>query len=223
MKLKSFQETTKIDRDINDLAYLIGILRDGCFTRNKSNYIYRIRVYQKNKDLIDKIAKKFKNLFGKQPIIESDKRNGVWCLKLNSKRIYNKLVTISDYPGNQQGWKIPNWILKSTLDIKKNYVKGFFDAEGGVPHVEERDVKKKDIRIHFSQGNKEVLNDIKEMINLFGIKGGKICGPYFKKGYKNPMYAFIIHGVNEVTKFYHTFGSLHPLKIIRLKLIEDIK
>lgn len=210
------------DRNLSELAYIIGALRDGCFTRKRENYIYRIRVYQKDKAWILQLAKKFQQLFDKKPAIEFDNRKNVFNLRLDSKKIYEGLTKLAEYPGNQKRWKTPKWILKSPQRIQKEYVKGFFDAEGGVPHVEKRKIEPTNIRIHFSQGNKKSLIELKKIINSFGVKTGSICGPYFKKNYKDPQYVLMIHGIKEVTKFYHIFGSLHSLKIKRLNIIRKM-
>jgi len=222
MKFKSFQNLKLNNDTVNDLSYFIGVLRDGCFTKKETNGIYRIRVYQKDKEFIEMLFKKLTNFLIKKPIINLDSRTGVWCLSINSKGIYEEIVKLSEYPGSQKDWITPKWILSFCDSVKKEYVKGFFDAEGGVPHLDEKKFKNKNINIYFSQGNKEVLEELKFIINNFGIKTGKVCGPYYKKGYENPQYALKIHGINQVVKFYNIFDSNHPLKIKRLNLIRNL-
>lgn len=215
-------EQFSLNRNLSELAYIIGALRDGCFTEIKENYIYRIRVYQKDKKWILQLAEKFQWLFDKKPAIEFDNRKNVFNLRLDSKEIYKVITKVAEYPGNQKQWNTPKWILKSPQKIQKEYVRGFFDAEGGIPHVEKREIKPTNIRVHFSQGNKKSLVELKKMINNFGIKTGSVCGPYFKKNYKDPQYALMIHGIKEVTQFYQIFGSLHSLKIKRLSIIRKM-
>ena len=203
-------------------AYIIGALRDGCFTRNKKYYVYRVRIYQKNKEWLEKVADKFHEAFGKMPTIKHDKRDGVWCLILDSKSIYQKLLDMSEFPGNQKIWKTPKFVLEAPKEIKKEYIRGFFDAEGGVPHIEKKKQEQKNIRVYFSQVNKEALVGLKGLIEEFGIKCGKISGPYFKKGFEYPTYGLRIHGTKEVTKFSMFIGSLHPEKNLRLNAIEEL-
>ena len=100
-----------------DMAYLLGALRDGCFTRNSKHYTYRIRIYQKNKEWIETLSKIIKQLFKKEPIISLDKRDNVWNLMINSREIYEKLVRISDFSGNQKTWNVPKFVLNSTSRI----------------------------------------------------------------------------------------------------------
>lgn len=201
------------------LSYFLGAMRDGCFIRNVKNSTYRIRIYQKNKKWIEELAKISEDLFGKKPLITLDKRDNVWSLMINSRHIYEAITRMSNYPGTQSKWNTPEVVLDAPLEIQKEYVKGFFDSEGGVPHVECGNVEPKNIRIHFTQSNRECLEGLKQIISDFGIKTGNICGPYFKKGYTNPVYRLKIHGIREVAKFFDNIGSLHPEKSMRLSLI----
>ncbi len=205
-----------------DTAYIIGALRDGCFTRNEKYYVYRVRIYQKNKEWLEKISDKFHQTFGKMPTIKHDSRDNVWCLVLDSKDIFQKLVKLSEFPGNQKTWKTPRFVLEAPKEIKKAYICGFFDAEGGVPHIEKKEQEQKNIRIYFSQVSQEALIELKSLIEGFDIKCGKVSGPYFKKGFKHPTYGLRIHGISEVAKFSTLIGSLHHEKILRLKTIEEL-
>lgn len=220
----SIQKQSETDLNVieTNTAYIIGALRDGCFTVNKKYHVYRVRIYQKNKEWLEKIADKFYQTFGKKPRIEYDRRDGVWCLILDSKSVYDKLLELSEFPGNQKIWKTPKTVLEASQDIKKAYIRGFFDAEGGVPHIEKKKQEQKNIRIYFSQVSKNALTELKTLIEEFGIKCGRISGPYFKIGYKHPTYGLRIHGIKEVAKFSVLIGSMHPEKILRLGAIEEL-
>ncbi len=200
-------------------AYFLGALRDGCFIRNDKSSIYRIQIYQKNKKWIEILSKIIERIFDKKPLIVLDRRDDVWSLILNSKEIYEKVIKISDYKGTQKNWNTPRMILESPLEIQKEYVKGFFDSEGGVPHVEMSKVKPKNIRVHITQSNKQCLDELKIIIHNMGIKTGKVCGPYYKNGYNSPIYRLKIHGIKKVTKFSNIIGSSHPEKQKRLMMI----
>lgn len=216
MKLKiSVQEKPE-----NLTAYFLGALRDGCFIKNEKNSTYRIRIYQKNKEWIDNLAKMSVILFGKKPTVSIDERDCVWSLMINSKEIFEKVCELSNYPGSQKEWNTPKIVLNSSLETKIEYVRGFFDAEGGVPHVEKGWVENKNVRIHFTQCNKKCLDELKQIVSDLGIKMGKVCGPYFKKGYKTTVYRLKIHGIWEVVNFFDKIGSLHPEKNHRLSLIK---
>ena len=55
---------------------------------------------------------------------------------------------------------------------KISYVRGFFDAEGGIPRN-----KKARFYIQLTQNDKEKLEKIKKLLNDLGIKTGKIHNP----------------------------------------------
>ena len=75
-------------------AYIIGAMRDGTFTKNKKHYIYRIRIYQKNKEWLEKLSDMITEKFGKKPGLVCDNRSGLWCLLVNSRRIYENDKTV---------------------------------------------------------------------------------------------------------------------------------
>ncbi len=202
-----------------EMAYILGAIRDGSFIRNDKNSIYRIRIYQKDRKWIETVSNKMEKLFGKKPTISLDNRDHVWNLMVNSREIYEKVVAIGAYTGSQKTWAVPEAILSSPSDTQKEFVKGFFDAEGGLPHVERAEIEPKDICIHFTQCNKRCLEDVMQMLHRFGLKTGRVCGPYYKKGFADPVYRLKIHGKREVTKFSHIIGSDHTQKQARLKLV----
>jgi hypothetical protein len=103
------------------LAYLIGALRDGCFTIDKKQSAYRLRIYQKSKEWLEKIARILKRSFRKEPTFYLDKRKNVWCLTLSSKRVIERLLAISDYNFDQTLWLTPRWILDGDIKFKAAY------------------------------------------------------------------------------------------------------
>ena len=158
-------------------------------------------------------------LFHKQPTLSCDKRDGVWSLMINSKSIFCQIEGLSSYPGSQKVWNTPELILNSSQEVQKEYVSGFFDSEGGVPHIENRHVEAKNLSASFTQCCKSSLEELKSILNTFGIHTGRVCGPYYKYGYSNPVYRLKIHGAREISKFHHLIGSKHPEKKLRLEII----
>ncbi|MBI4176749.1 MAG: LAGLIDADG family homing endonuclease [Candidatus Aenigmarchaeota archaeon] len=114
-------------------------------------------------------------------------------------------------------------MISASKEIKINYIKGFFDAEGGVSRIDKKDFSPKDIRIYICQSNKQSLDELKNMIREFGIETGNVCEPYFKKGFGKPTYGLIIHGINNVNSFSEIIGSLHPEKLKRFEIIKGLK
>lgn len=112
-------------------------------------------------------------------------------------------------------WNTPNFVLRGSSATKRAYISGFFDAEGSINSLDKYGAnyfKPKDIRIYFAQANKRVLEELKSMIESFGIKCGNVVGPYVKKGTSTKMYGLIIHGREQCSNFYKTFYVYHPDK-----------
>ncbi|MBI3588581.1 hypothetical protein HY095_05275 [Candidatus Micrarchaeota archaeon] len=207
-----------------EIAYLIGALRDGNFSEVSSEGIYRIRFYQKSRLWLEFLEKIIEDNFGKKAGFYLDARHEVWCLSITSKEIYRELTQISEYTGDQATWKMPSWIVCGLPRLKKAYVRGFFDAEGSVNSLEKcSKPAEKDIGIYLAQANKAVLEEIRQVLLDFGIRCGRVCGPYVKKGASTEMYALIVHGSAQVLNSYNCFDSSHPEKVLRFNLLKSAK
>jgi len=98
------------------------------------------------------------------------------------------------------------------LNVKEEktaYIRGFFDAEGGIP----RD-KKERLYIQLSQKDKEKLEKLKKLLNDLGIKTGKIHNPSQKV---DPNYWRMYVLAESHKKFLRIIGSWHPRKIRTLE------
>ena len=195
-----------------DLAYLIGSLRDGCFTVDEKQKAYRIRIYQKSRAWLEKISDMLRKAFLKEPTFYLDKRRNVWCLTFSSKNAICELLSLSGYTFDQMIWLTPKWIYNEDLQIKAAYIRGFFDAEGSI--------ETNNVRIYIAQANKEVLEELRELLKEFGINALQIHGSYIKKGTRTKMYALLIHSKKRVLDFYAKIGSYHPDKISRFNRLQ---
>lgn len=90
-----------------------------------------------------------------------------------------------------------------TKEEKTAYLKGFFDAEGGVPHNDGR------FYIQLVQKNLPKIELIKELLTELGIKSGKIHNPSKRV---DPDYWRIFVLTGSQTKFANLIGSFHPVK-----------
>lgn len=120
----------------------------------------------------------------------------------------------------QNRWQIPSVILGGSKEVKKQFIRGFFDAEGEVPLSKNQSGRYKIwIRFHHSwDGNScSVLEQLKKLLEKdFGIQCGKVTGP--KKEKKIPSFDLAIYGQN-VCKFVKKIGTAHPRHIKRLKVM----
>ena len=105
---------------------------------------------------------------------------------------------------NQEYWDTPSIIKKSDNTIKKHYITGFFDAEGGVPRYT-------NIRfyVQFSQKNLKELNNVREILEEIGIRCGKIHNPSAEV---DPDYWRFFIRAQSYYDFADKVGSWHPRK-----------
>jgi len=113
----------------------------------------------------------------------------------------------------QKYWNTPNIIKRSSEKIKNAYVSGFWDAEGGCPHLETLgpNINKKDIYISFFQKNKESLEFIKFYLENKGIECGNIHWNQRKWLFKVKR--------KSILRFIKFIESKHKIKVRRLNLM----
>ncbi len=92
---------------------------------------------------------------------------------------------------------------------KKDYIRGFFDAEGGIPKA-----KEDRFYIQLTQSDKEKLSKIKDLLVHLGIETGKIHNPSKKV---DPHYWRIYVLSASQKRFVKEIGSWHPRKIRTLE------
>ncbi len=93
---------------------------------------------------------------------------------------------------------------------KIDYLRGYFDAEGGI-------AKNSSIRyyLYFCQKNKTELEEAKKYLEELGINCGKVHNPSVRM---DPNYWRFFVGVKSYNKFAKTIGSLHPEKVCYLRM-----
>jgi len=184
------------------LAYLLGALRDGSVDIRKGKN-YEIKIGQKNREWLVILQKIIAEKFGYTGSITRH-CNNYYILRITEREVVEKILKIS---GMRKGWKTPKIIKDQPLEVKKEYVKGFFDAEGGLPRNPQ-----KWRYISFDQKEKEPLRFIRKVLVECKIATTRIT---FTSG----AYQFRITRKESIVKFAKEVGSLHPDKRKRLKLL----
>ncbi|MFB6209832.1 MAG: LAGLIDADG family homing endonuclease [Candidatus Nanohaloarchaea archaeon] len=158
-------------------AYLKGMLHDS----TERDYTYRIS--QKNRELVEKLSSIINDLGFKSWIYEEGGR-GVHVVEF-SKQVL-------------QDFEI------SSESERKDYVRGYFDAEGSVP-------KSQDVRfyIYFAQKDEKDLKEVKNFLEEFDINTGKLHRP--SKTAKPDYWRFYISSKSH-QEFARKIGSWHPRK-----------
>ena len=179
-------ETTRRAPQIK--AYLLGALHDGTFSSNK-----RFRISQNGIDWLKILQKLFRELGYNSWIYKEGKNRKVYVLET--------LASFLDFNFNPLKLK--------TKKEKINYIKGFFDAEGGIPRN-----KKARFYIQLTQNDRKKLEKIKKILNSLKIDVGKIHNPSKSV---DPDYWRIYILAKSQQSFLAKIGTLHPRKVKVLK------
>jgi len=169
-------------------AYLLGTLHDGTFSSNK-----RFRISQLGTDWLEILQKLFKQL-----------GYNSWIYKEGANRRVYVLETLADFL--DFGF---NPLKLKNKEEKICYIKGFFDAEGGIPRNSEAR-----FYIQLTQNDKDKLEKLKKMLDGLGIKTGKIHNP---SKLVDPDYWRMYILSDYQRAFLSKIGSWHPRKIKTLK------
>lgn len=201
-----------------ELAYIAGMLRDGSISKSNNN-LYEIQISQKNIEFLKKIMKIMKKVFPNEKIRLVKYGRQTPRIKMYSKAVYLKLRNLLEYQGAQSRWSIPSCIKDAPKEVKKYFIRGFFDAEGEVPlSLNQSGNYKTWIRFHHSWDGEKciVLQELKEILeNDFEIKCGKVTNPKNEKNF--PSFDLMIYGKN-AKKFMKEIGTFNPKHLERFKI-----
>ena len=136
-------------------SYILGSLHDGTFSSNR-----RYRISQKGTDWLEML----KNLF-------SQLGYNSWIYKEGKDRDVYVLETLADF----LDFNFDPLLLKTKRE-KICYIKGFFDAEGGIPRN-----KNDRFYIQLMQSDKDKIEKLKTILSSLGIMTGKIHNPSYRR------------------------------------------
>ncbi|OHA77288.1 MAG: hypothetical protein A3H01_02075 [Candidatus Wildermuthbacteria bacterium RIFCSPLOWO2_12_FULL_40_9] len=179
-------ETTRRAPSIK--AYLLGALHDGTFSSNK-----RFRISQAGTDWLKVLQGLFRRI-----------GYNSWIYKEGKDRRVYVLETLADFLDFHF-----DPLRLETDEERIGYIKGFFDAEGGIPRKE-----KARFYIQLVQNDREKLEKLKFILKKLGIETGKIHNP--SKSVDPDYWRMYVLAKSQQT-FLGKIGSLHPRKIEVLK------
>jgi intein-encoded DNA endonuclease-like protein len=119
----------------SDLSYILGALRDGGIHYDLQNNTYKIHFEEQNKEYLEQeIQSRLERLF------ELDTRitlrpDGVHQIQFASKPIYLLFSKCFGMREIQQFWNTPIMMRDAPKYLKREYIRGFFDAEGTIEHL----------------------------------------------------------------------------------------
>ena len=164
------------------IAYLQGAMHDASLNKGK-----RIRFAQKNAQWLENIQQLLKRIGSNAWIYKEGKDRNVFVLET--------LCTDLNFAFDP--------CCLNTNQEKIFYVRGFFDAEGGIPLNNGR------FYIQLVQKNFEKIAYLKHFLESMGITCGKIHNPSKRI---DPDYWRIFIRAKDHEKFAKTIGSYHPVK-----------
>lgn len=195
----------------NGLGYLAGALRDGTVS-NEIQGEWTVSFYCINKKYLEIIQKLVKNLFGVEQKIE--RFGQVYGVRIRSKTLFLFFTLLFEAKRKQEEWNTPKLIQRSSRDVKLAYITGFFDAEGGIPHLEKmRNPSKKNLYVKFVQKNKESLEFIKKTLENENVNMGKVY-------YSDNKYVVKVN-MHSIPSFSQLIFPQHPAKAKRLILLKQ--
>jgi intein-encoded DNA endonuclease-like protein len=192
------KSSCKISKPGRDVYYILGFLADGCLSKRK--WKYEIEIYQKDKNLLNKISKMFEKNFNVKPQISW--HTNAYRLRVCSKPLF---VHISN-------------LYESALrdlvhmEYRKNFIAGFLDAEGSLVQT------KNGSRVAITQADVDVLRKISRVLRNYHIHS-KVYGPYDHKNSRKKMHYLHIEG-KHVKVFFRKIPSLrfstpHTMTLLR--------
>ena len=167
-------------------AYVLGALHDG--TQRKLTY----RIVSKDREYIEFLLKGIQSL-----------GQNAWMYKEGRMRNLYVIEFSKNF--------LKNFALKTEQD-KIDYIRGYFDAEGGVS----RDSCVR-YYIYFAQKNLSDLQQVKAFLEALEIKCGIIHNPSRRV---DPDYWRFFVSVKSYQDFANVIGSWHPIKsrFLRMKI-----
>lgn len=169
-------------------AYFLGALHDGTFSKNK-----RFRISQKGEEWLKVLQKLFTQLGYNSWIYKEGKDREIYVIET--------LATFLDFKFD------PLQLVGEQEKI--SYIRGFFDAEGGIPKS-----NKERFYIQLTQKDKKKIQKLKKMLNDIKIETGKIHNPS-KNVDPNYWRMYILTKSQEL--FVTKINSWHPRKIKTLR------
>ncbi len=140
------------DTITNESAYVLGwILTDGCI-----QYIpqkkYCIRFQVKDKEILEKI----RDVMGGNQEIKQDKRDGLWLLIINSKKLVKRLMDLGIVPNKTKITYISDEIPMSVMPA---LIRGIFDGDGSVS-IFYKNTTKRRLRSYICSASRALIDQI---------------------------------------------------------------
>ena len=181
-------------------------------------YYTYIRYSNTCKELLDEFEKDIKHEFKGIKITKGVCNSRTSFLQIHGRERINKFLEyLPDYKSH--AIFIPKQIIKNTKEIKKEYLRAFYDDEGSPSLRIFKKTMEWKRNLTLSSNSKIFLSEVKEILkNDFNIKTNKIRRTY-NNSERDKSYYLGISGKSEFIKFNKEISFLHPKRKEKLNLI----
>jgi len=202
-----------------DLAYIIGFFQgDGYLKKErlKGFQEYSIHFYESDKKVLERINNIMHKYFGicGNIYFQSDNKGSWYKLRFCSKPIYLFCKNILNLKAGKKEREVgvPRIIKKSQPTIQLSFIRGFFDAEGGVGET------KKNPWLEMGQASKDAPCEILTWIRAKLIEN-KIILSEPRRSRNWEFFRIRTAKRETIKKFFEIISSDHPKKIIKFNQI----
>ena len=230
---RSRKKVSLPDELTSELAYLVGALRDGCIsgTSTQEGIKEYVAWCSKSREFLEKVIIPLlsKVFIIDKPKIKPDRDK--FQVRVHIHSIVQFFKKVFSHPGGKQNdWDIPPVILASTREIKRSFIQGFFDAEGGSGNVEKLRYKYPwqssfPLRIWSASINHSKcfqLEKLKELLEEFGIHSHVKKVKSSSNKTKLPIFCLTIKNSQDKLLFITSISSRHPEKIKQLHTLKNL-
>jgi intein/homing endonuclease len=194
------------------LAEFIGMhIGDGTLYRTNSNtLVWEQRGNLREKDYYDDhVYPLIRTLFGevKPPKYRKGGKNGCYGIQTCNRNLVNALLKLGIKPGKKTGIRIPLIIMESKTDIKKAFLRGYFDTDGCIRRDRMKHLKEPYPKIEFATISEPLSKDLNILLQELGLR------PYLWEITKKLLtteFRLCIAGKRKVALWFNEIGSNNP-------------
>src|SRR3989344_980260 len=182
------------------------------------NLYYRYIRYSNTCDTLrEEFKEDCKKEFGNINFTEGIGNSGTKFVQIHGKKnIARFLEYLPDY--RSEYIFVPNQIKQANKNIKRNYLRAFYDDEGSPSLRLNKKTKEWKRSISLASNSLQILQEIKEILIKYPIKTNKIVRSKPESNY-DKTFVLNITGKENFLLFKENIGFKHPSKIKRLDFI----
>lgn len=192
-----------------DFARFFGfMIGDGWIPKHNNKVCFARGEYEELNERYLTLLEKYSGSVGKS-VFRNDEHDKINSYEVNSK-MFKTILKRMGFFGKANTKRIPEWVFNSSLNIRKAFINGLYDADG-CSFVDKWNCTRYQIEL----SNEQLIKDFKYLINSVGYKSGKITS---RKRHSN---AYIKgRKINSNTSWYFYWFETNRTQAKKHNLIE---